>query len=77
MVPDGETRDILLKNYNNVTIANPNNPTEICLGLQNIIRSIDEIRMIKGNNVAQFSRKKFTHRLAMLFNNITNNHDSI
>jgi glycosyltransferase involved in cell wall biosynthesis len=76
IVPDGETKNILLENYNNVTIVNPNNPTEIYLGLQNIIRSIDGIRKIKANNVSQFSRIKLTHRLAMLFNKITNNVDS-
>ncbi len=70
LLPEGETKSILLDNYNNATVVGPNECDKICSALEYICMNIDNIRYVKNKDVSQFSRKKLTKKLADIFDSV-------
>lgn len=70
LLPEGETKSILMDNYNNATIVEPNECDKICSALEYICMNIDHIRYMKKKDVSQFSRKKLTKKLADIFDSV-------
>lgn len=63
ILPDGETKRIIVDNYDNCTVIYPNEHENICNALRNIICNILEIRKCTGSDVSQFSRRRLTGSL--------------
>lgn len=67
IVPEGETKELLSQNYNKITLAGANNIDDIYAALVGIVGNIQKIRETRGNDVAKFSRKLLTGKLAAVF----------
>lgn len=71
MVPVGETQNILEINYNNKTIVFPKEHAVAHKKLEELIKNIDKIRLVKGSDVSRFERKNTTKLLSDVFDNVT------
>lgn len=73
IVPDGETKELLTNNYDNVTTANPSDIQSIINGFSMIINNIEEIRLKRGKKIPQFLRRNLTAKLANVFDLVVGN----
>lgn len=70
VVPNGETKDILVNNYDNMTFADPDSVENIKMSFYDIISKIDVIRKQYGKDVSQFTRENLTYQLSNMFNEV-------
>lgn len=70
IVPKGETRDLLLQNYNKLSLADASDLDEIYSALVGIVEDIRNIRKAPGSDVTCFSRRALTSELAAVFDKI-------
>lgn len=73
MVPNGETKNLLFGNYDNVTFCDPNSIIDIKKAIIKAVSTIDIIRERRGNKIPQFTRKKLTQDLSEIFNKVVDN----
>jgi glycosyltransferase involved in cell wall biosynthesis len=70
IVPEGETKALLLENYDNCTIVNPGDVELIVAEILSIIENIVDLRIEKVGDVSRFSRRNLTKELASVFNSV-------
>ena len=73
LVPEGETRQLLSRNYNKLSLVNSNDLDGIFTALKEIVANINAIRSTDGSDVSHFSRKTLTSRLATVFDRVAGN----
>lgn len=71
ILPEGETKKILVNHYDNVTFANPDDVEDIKNKLSSVLNSFETIKGKKGKNVSQYSRRCLTGQLAEVFNRVS------
>ncbi len=67
IVPEGETKDLLSRNYNKLSLVDANDLDGVRNALADIVSNILVIRKTSGTDVSSFSRKELTHTLARVF----------
>lgn len=64
LIPDGEVKSLLMRDYSNSTIVHPNDGAATLSSVKDLVANIDDIRARKGNDVSAYLRKNLTGRLA-------------
>jgi len=70
IVPDGETKKLIVEHYSNVTFASPDDVFDIKNKILHLIDTRGKIKQMRGENVSQFSRKQLTGKLVDVFNKV-------
>jgi glycosyltransferase involved in cell wall biosynthesis len=77
IIPEGETKRILVNQYDNVTFANPDDVEDIKNKLTSVLNSYDTIKKKKGKDVSQYSRRCLTGQLSEVLSRVSSGETEI